>query len=1056
MKINKFLKAAKIVTNVLIPLTAIMVVVKEITFANASAINDFLHISTQKIIDDGTQEKNIFYDSKYKTVDELRKSSEQIIEEVMGEGITLLKNDNTALPLSKGNSISLYGASSVDLVITGGGSSGSNTKIVKKAINLKDGLSESGLSINEDLWNFYKDNPKYYQKGKMGNDASGNQNQVGYYEGYYTIDASWEEMPESKNNQADAAIMVLSRTGGENIDLFRNKEEVVAGNKSVDEVSKTMSSFDYLRLSDNESSVLKGLKALKDNGTIGKIIVLMNSANQIQTDFVDDPTYGIDSLLWMGTASSVGTRALGKILVGDINPSGHLSDTFWYDHSKNPVYANFGNIAYKNSNELNKYRNGENQRYTVYQEGIYNGYRYSETRYEDSTLKGDTSFKYNKYVSYPFGYGLSYTTFSYSNMNVDVLTENNETIYSVSVDVKNDGFVPGKGVAELYIQKPYTSYDVQYKVEKASVELCGYEKTKLLEPGESQTLTINVKEKELASYDSNYAQTYVIGSNNPSDLYRFAIGKDAHDAINNILASKGQSPSSSNCMDGKGNEDLVWSTYIDFSDTKYYSNAFIDNALENSKERYDGDDINFGVAFITNQFDKVDFQKYSGFEAEERNQPYVSRNDFESTTYKTISLTASSKLANDQKTYQLSKDNVPYPTYGASNNLKLLDLRNDEEGNLRPYNDPLWDKLLDQMSFEETVNLLKDGLRATQTVPSVVASKTFEQNGASGPVQAYGSNSSGSTFEGWASYYQSGVGEYPSIFPCNGIVASTFNKFLIEKLGEQLGEECSWAGYNGIYGLGINLHRGAYNGRAFEYYSEDPYLTGISSGYESKGIQSKGVFVILKHAVLNEQESYRYGICSWANEQTIRELYLKPIQICIDTGDELGMLGIMTGLNRLGAVWSGAQGFTNTVLRAEFGMNGYIISDFFQNYMSPANGLMAGSDLPDGTTGAGANVSETKDGISTDLNQYKDGYGEFAWAMRESAHRVLYTVARSNVLNFTSSGMKIEIITPSWQKAVKAGEITLIVLVSISVTSLIILVVLDKTNILKKRSNKQL
>lgn len=1026
---KKLFLASKITCNVFAVLFSVVTVGSSIAIANASAINSFLHVTTQRVEQDPNAEPELFYDSEYSDVLDLRDASEAIVEEVMSEGIVLLKNAENALPLKDGASISFYSVNAIDSVISGCGSSGAAESAVEDAVSLKEGVENAGFTVNNDLWQWYETNRAAYAQraNSGGGSVRGNQSQT---QSFTLKDAPWSVLPASKTNKADAAVVVLSRNAGENADMPMRS-----------------SGTDYLQLGENERDLLTNLKTLKDNGTIGSIIVLMNSANQIQCDFVNDPAYGVDALIWCGTLATTGANAVGKILSGEVNPSGRLSDTFWYDHGENPVYYNIGDTSFGNSGAIEvSFNKGENKKFVAYQEGIYNGYRYTETRYEDAVMgtEGTGSYDYDKVVSYPFGYGLSYTTFEYSNMTVTPYKGVDGTKYTVSLDVTNTGDVAGKEVVQIYLQKPYTDYDRTNGVEKASVELVGYAKTPELAPdSDPYRVTIEVDEKYFASYDSLNARTYVIGSTDRDDNYYLTAAKDAHDAVNNILAKKGYNPEENTAMDSEGNAELVSDPiYIGFSDTEYSTNKVIRENVANFKEDYTGQLVNYGVESITNQFDDADWRLYDGFSAQDQSQPYLTRSDWSGTFGTVISLNATPTLSEDQKTETIEEDNIEYPTYGAENGLSLISLRNYTDGSLIEYDNEMWDDLLDQITWDETVELLRNGLRLTGAVESINAPLTAQQNGATGPIQQYGYNSTGNEFEGFAKLYESGVGEYPTIFPCNGIVASTFNVELIERLGEQIGEECAWCGYSGIYGLGVNIHRGAYCGRHFEYYSEDSFLTGMSAGYEVKGIQSKGVFVILKHPVLNDQETNRHNVCAWGNEQMIREVYLSPVELTIEYGDEMGMLGVMTGLNRIGAKWTSVQGFCNTVLRAEYGLKGYIISDFYKNYMNPANAILNGNDLPDGETGGGSD--STADGVLRDLNQYSEGYGELAWAMREAAHRVLYTVVRSNQMNFFTPGMKIIKITPDWQIALTAVRITVDVLFGLSAAFLVFTIVYGK------------
>ena len=949
---------------------------------NASAVSSFLGAKTFEIIEDeyAWLEDSMYFSSEFVDEDDkgdfaaLKKATDELCKQVVAEGAVLLKNDG-ALPLNGGAKVSLYSSSSVNFVYAGSGSS-ANTHA--KNVSLKEALSGK-FTLNQELWNWYAAHPEYSGTRDIGQDVVAD-----------VKDASWEQIAtEAKNNRADAAIFVLSRYGGEGEDLISS-----GGNPS------DMTNGNYLQLSPNEISVLKGLKALKDDGTVGKIIVLMNTANQVQCDFVNNEAYGIDGMLWVGEVGSTGTQAIADILDGTTAPSGRLSDTFWKEHRYNPVYANWG--AYDFNGTVSDANSGKSNTYVVYQEGIYNGYRYTETRYEDKVLgRGNAGeYNYTDVVSYPFGYGLSYTTFEQTLAGDPVYDEQTDT-YTVTVNVENTGTVAGKEVVQVYLQKQY----VAGGIEKAAVELVGFAKTEKLAAGASQQVKVTVKGSDFASYDADHAKTYVVDGGD----YYLTVATDAHAAINNILAKKGKTIADG--MTADGDESLVYQLTKTEDKTTYATSDSTGNA-------------------ITNQFDNVDLNKYEGRGS--NSVTYVSRNEWSGTVKygfdemhsrltNNVQIAATAQMASEAQIQTLATDEREYPTYGAQNGKTLLSLRADisvdENGEQieKPiaYDDPRWDELLDQLTWDETVVLLSDGLRNTKSVTSISKPETLDHNGAMGPVESFNYNASVANNRYYFLSVENGetTAAYPTQNPCNALVASTFNVELIEKFGSGIGESCLWGGYSGLYGPGINIHRGAYCGRAFEYYGEDPYLSGVISAAEIRGIQSKGCYVYAKHALLNEIETNREGICTWANEQTIREIYLKPFEIAIEDG---GAYNVMTSFNRLGVVWSGAQGFVNSVLRGEFGLKGFAISDYWQTaYMSLANGILNGNDLPDGSAMSGTSAS------SSPLYAYKEGYGELAWEMRESAHRILYTVVHSNAMNGITSGTQIRTITPWWQEVLE-------------------------------------
>ncbi|MBO7196344.1 MAG: glycoside hydrolase family 3 C-terminal domain-containing protein [Clostridia bacterium] len=966
---------SKIFLNIFVIIYGVTAVGSEIALANAGAITAFLGQSTQQIINDGESEAIIRNFSDYTSIKELQADANRVTSKVTEEGAVLLKNDNNALPLSGGAKVNLYSSSSVNYIYSGGGSS-----FAKKAdfITLKEGLEKASLQVNGDLWNWYGENTSYF--GDHTSNTSSDK-------ATYTIkDAKWADITtDAKNNEAEAAIFVLSRYGTEATDLK------FTGGSATD-----YSHGNYLELSPTEIDVLTNLKALKDSGKISKIIVLLNSVNQVECDYINDPAYGIDAVLWVGIGGTSGTEGIGKILSGEVSPSGKLTDTYWTSHHYNPVYSNFG--SYDNSGEvLSTANGGKSNRYVVYQEGIYNGYRYTETRYEDIVLgnAGAGDFNYGDVVFYPFGYGLSYTSFKYSDFKVSV-NEKNDT-YEVSVTVTNDGSVAGKESVQIYLQQPY----IKGGVEKAAVELVGYAKTALLQPGASETLTVEVDGRWFASYDAYGAKTYVLDAGN----YYLTAATDAHNAINNILAAKAANGESVNTdkMVGKGDTSMVWSVHKDEDKTTYSVSKVTGNP-------------------ITNQFDNADLNLYTAANGA-NSVTYVSRSNWEDTVKlgmnenhallnNQVIVTVTPEMVEDGKkgSAKIQPDDVAYPTYGADNGLTLASLITIVDGvpQLVDFNDERWDSLLDQLTWEDTVMLLSNGLRKTFGVDSVGKPTTIDGNGALGPVggtnYAYSDNENTATNRFAFLYGDPDMDSSPISYPCAALIAATMNDELAYELGKVIGEDCLWAGYSGIYGLGCNIHRGSYNGRAFEYYSEDPILSGYITANQVAGVRSEGVYVYMKHAILNEQEKNREGVNTWANEQTIRQIYARPFQIAIEEG---GAENLMTGFNRIGVQWTSQHGFINNVFRDEFGMMGFAVSDYWQNgYMDLVGSILGGCALPDGDT---ANSAE-----NSALYKYSEGYGNLAWAMREEAHRILYVVVNSVAMNGYSASTRFVTITPTW------------------------------------------
>lgn len=1064
----------------------IVIVGAPILESYADVINAEFGFTTQEIVtNDDEYVDDYYYKSAFTSVAGVRANGKAYNEAIVAEGATLVKNETVAdgkpaLPLAQNAKVSLFSTSSVSIFTTGVGSSYSDPGVGKteeEDIDLKVGLEDAELKVNEDLWKWYQKNFSTYGRKSPGGASVGAYNSIS--------DARWDQIgTDAKNATADAAIFVLSRSGGEGRDLsqwFGNTQAQNAGASGSD-----MRNGNYLELSDTERDVLTNLNRLKQEGIIRSIVVLMNSANQVQCDFVDDPTYGVDAMLWIGTTGSTGAYAVGRILAGKVNPSGRLADTFWKYHYKNPVNANYGMNAYTGNvgftvgnTSSSAFSGGDpgssSARHVVYQEGIYVGYRYAETRYEDVVMGSGNAGNFNYYdaISYPFGYGLSYTTFEYSDFKMEYTEKNpvnglEDNRYTFTVTVTNTGKVAGKEVVQIYLQKPYTAYDIANGVEKAAVELVGFEKTDLLQPNGTQTLTITVEERSLASYDTNGAGTYIMDSGE----YYFTLGRDAHDAVNNILKKKNSSyTTTAQGITGLGNTDLVVSVNKSFE-------GGIDATTYATSNKAQKAGIASEIVAIENQFETVDINYYAGAAqfADGSTFYYLSRSNWtrtlgnekfgadengNRTTTNRVVVTATDQMKRD-RTASLTEpqpDDGAYPAYGVNNSpnaqghLNLIDLRayaddDDDPTNDKwiPYDDPLWDQLLDQLTWDETVSLLWSGVRRTGNVDSIAKPTTIDHNGSCGPVQPYGS---GTNNRGLAQVYgDPDMGMTPCTYPCNGLAASTFNKTLLEYYGKQWGEDCLWAGYSGLYGMGINTHRSAYGGRNFEYYSEDPYLMGVAAACVTRGMATRGVYVYLKHCGLNDQDTYRYGGYTWANEQSIREVYMKSFQIAIEDG---GATCVMTALNCIGVDWAGQHGFLNSVLRREFGMTGHAVSDAWMgiegNYM---RGILAGNDLCDGS------YSSVDD--STILDCVTDGwtikqffadaapvseggtgrYGDFAMQMRECVHRILYTTVHSNSMNGISSNTSVRYITPPWVHAVNAVKIVASIFFALSVAYLVV------------------
>lgn len=993
-------KISGIATNVLGVFLGLGLVVSEMLIDNQGSITTALGQTTQKVIQ-SDDDSPFSYFPDFFSIEEVKENAMDVIQRVNEEGIVLLKNNAKALPLNGDKKVNLYSSSSVQFITTGGGSSFAK-KSTGEVISLKKGLEQAGLTVNNGLWNFYVNNPNYKNDFKSNTSSDAAE--------YKINDATWEQIDNSKNDPAEAGIFVLSRFGTEATDL-----------KFTGATNRGYSNGDYLELSPAEKSVLLGMKALKDAGKLKKIVVLLNSVNQVELDFAFDDSYGIDSILWVGEGGSSAAYAIGNVLTGKVNPSGKLPDTYFKNHSYNPVYANFGDNVNMGSTIGGGTKSTKN---VVYQEGIYNGYRYTETRYADVVTSRNNvgEFNYDNVVAYPFGYGLSYTSFKYEDFKVNY--DEAKDIYTLSVKVTNNGGEKGKESVSFFISKPYTQYDITNGIEKPVVEFVGYAKTKLLNDTQNVVLTCEVDGSEFASYDSNKAKTYIVDEGD----YYFTVASDAHVATNNVLLAQGISPSN---LVGTGDANLVKSYHKNFDDVTY------------SVSKDTGKPI-------TNQFDNADLNRYENRGT--NSVKYISRNNWADTVKLGMTLTHSklqnatpvtvnAEMVNDAKKLSdtISEDNIPYPTYGASSELNLASLLSKTDGKLNhvEYDDPRWEEILNKMTFDEQVMLLSNGQRKTYGVNSINKALTIDGNGALGPVggqdNQYSADPNNSINRMAFVLDDPNQDSCPLQYPCSALVAAARNDEVAKELGNAIGEDCLWCGYSGLYGLGVNIHRGTYSGRAFEYYSEDGTLSGLAAAPEVLGIRGKGVYVYMKHAILNEQETNREGVNTWCNEQAIRELYLKPFGIAIRKG---GAENVMTGFNRIGVVWTSQQGFINTVLRDEFNMMGFGVSDYWQaGYMDLVGGIMGGCALPDGDTAANASASA--------LNKYKTGYGAVAWAMREETHRILYVVVNSNAMNGISASTQFINVTPPWLVVLGAVRTSIIVLTALSVGAYITFTVLS-------------
>ena len=892
-----------------------------------------------------------YFKSDFASDEEMYKKGDEVCYNVEAEGAALLLNKDGALPLAEGAKVSTLSSNSVNLVY---GGTGSGNVDASKADDLKTALEKSGLKVNPTLWDFYKTGAgSAYDRSASAGESAVLAGQASIAE--VPMDVYTEDVKNSITEYGDAVIITFSRVGGEGYDL-------------------AFKEYNYLALSEEEKAMLKYASDLRKEGKIKKVIVLINTSNALQVDFLKDEAYSIDACLWIGGVGIKGTNAVTDILAGKVNPSGSLVDTYCYDNYSSPAMQNFTPTVYGGYDE-NSEENPipkEARTYMIYQEGIYVGYKYYETHYEDYVMgtgnAGD--YKYGDKVAFPFGFGLSYTQFDYSNMSVKYNAETDQ--FEVSVNITNIGDVAGKETVQIYSQSPYTEYDKENKVEKPSVALCGFTKTGIIEPGHSEIVTVYVDKRDLASYDAYGAKTYILDAGD----YYLTAATDAHNAVNNILAAKGYTVAGTEGkMDADGNAALAHKWTQDAFDAETYSKSL--NGTE-----------------ITNQLSDADLNLYEG---NDDKITYLSRSDWQATwpskeIYKIALTEQMIKELQDVQYNAENYDKVEMPTLGADNGLTLYDMIGKD------YDDPAWDKLLDQLTFDEMVSLIGDSFHWRMPAESVNAPGSRDENGPQGLT---------------AAIFGAGLGDIePTAFTSEDVMAATFNVELMAEVGNIIGNNCIAADVACLYGPGCNTHRTPYGGRNFEYYSEDGFLAGEIGGAEIKAIQQKGVDVVIKHFALNDCEQERLGQAAWINEQAAREIYLKAFQKPLE---ESGANGVMTAYTRWGTRWSGSyKNLMTGIMRNEWGNNGMSITDnVLVNYCNGVDAIMAG-----GVTTFDAMLPF----IVNQLPNYEDD-AVIVTAMKEACHHNLYALVNSSAMNGVGKDTVVKAIEPQILTTVKVATI---------------------------------
>ena len=899
-------------------------------------IDKFLGTKRSAMVTDSTDEDLYTYKSDYSSTTELLDSIEDLGERMSEEGTVLLKNENNALPLSKDETqkLSLLGFSSYYPVQ--GGDMGSSLSVNKgtdaDTVDFVEALNAKGFGINEDLQKLYK---------SLEADFKTEVNMWGNIMEYYHITApatdgvfaskepSQEKMDSVDDKWKDSMddynvmLVTIGRSSTENGTYLPGVDGVDA--------SQDLNQTDPLGLSDDERDLINAAVEAKENNG-GKVIVMLNNANAMEIDEIKNND-GVDAIMEIGFPGGYGFYGVADILSGEANPSGHLTDTYAVTNANSPAAQNFGNYEWTNADPSVNINAEE-----VEAEDIYTGYKYYETRYADTVLgQGNAdatvgsstgkAWNYDDEVSYPFGYGLSYTTFEQTLKSVDVDLANRTV--TAEVDVKNTGDVAGKDVVQLYTSVPYTDYDVENKVEKSAVQLLDYEKTDMIEPGESQTVTITADAQDMASWDSSCENEAGTTGNWILDngTYYFTVGNGAHEAVNNVLAAQDQ--------DVEGNKDNVQTWELGDFDSSSFAVTLNGTPVENQLQ--DADLNNWMEDTVT----------------------YLSRNDWEGTwpeTYKDLTATDEmiSTMADDYSDIEANGDPSSV-TFGADNGMTLANMKGVED-----ITDERWSTLMDQLTLEEC--LIRTGLGGTSTkvIESITSPEAIQNDGPNGfnsyPLGQY-ANSDASTGDPCVIAEDDPNRDYKmGVMANETVIGQTFSKQLAAEWGKAVGNYSLWANTAIWWGVGTNLHRTPYNARNHEYFSEDAVLTAGQGAAIIKAGHDYGVLIAPKHLAFNDTEINRTGIAEFMTEQAARENELRGTQSCIE---DANALAVMTTYNRVGCVTSNAHtGLLLNILHKEWGFKGLMSEDFIQDpaytkiHMAVHNGVTMTCNTGDNTMAA--------------------------------------------------------------------------------------------------------
>ena len=918
--------------------------------ANAGGINNFLGISsaTTPSGDGETRFESSYGELSDENLAKLIADEMDYAAEQLEEGSVLLMN-NGALPLAEDErNVTLFGRASADIRYRN--SNGGGSADPAREINMKKAFNDAGFTINDDLYNAYASSST--QRVKAGDETAsiGEEKKE-----FYTA-----ALRETFADHNDAAIVTLSRWGGEGTDMSLKDSEGVS----------------QLALHPTERDLLT---MIKDSGDFDKIIVLINSVYPLELGELAD--YGVDACLWIANPGYYGLPGVVNVLTGAANPSGRLVDTYAADADSSASMQNYGTNAmvFTNSSELAPHE----QKYVVYQEGIYVGYKYYETRYADAVMgignasgsagiyaSEGNSWNYADEVVFPFGYGLSYTTFE---QTLDSVTYDEETdTFTATVTTTNTGEVAGKVPVELYVQLPYTAGGV----EKSAIQLIAYDKTGILQPDASEVSTITFDRYLMASYDINAHEGkggYILDAG----TYYFAVGDDAHDALNNVLAAREFTGLYDPFGEAVAGDTNCVKTYelAELDDTSYLQSQYTDAEVHNL---YDFADVNY-------YYDEPVVQ-------------YLSRSDWQGTFPQRVTLTANDTVKAALETSKLDIKQGTKPlsevTYEQPKTLSLADMWEV------PFEDERWTTLVQQLSIEELA-LLVNEYYGQDPVNTVGKPATVTSEGSEGVSLNYLFGDKGIS-TGYAS---------------NTLVAATWNHELQYKHGDFYAEDALYAGVHTMHGPGAGTHRSPYSGRNAEYFSEDAMISYYCGRNIEEAMGAKGLANNYKHFFLNDQENGRQGIATFSNEQAIREIYLRAYEGGL-TSD--GGLAIMTSYNRIGCIYMAAEPVTQyDLLRGEWGYEGYLMTDYIQagEYSVTLDALMNGTNI------FGGNDRATE--ILQLVLRNRNTSGELVEKMQESAHRILWTYSKTSMMNGLTGDQTFSTTRQWWQNAILGAQIAL-------------------------------